>query len=48
MDLNEFIKKFCRNCKENCDRGLIERENFIRCIDRDIYVEKNNKKNKKK
>ena len=43
MDRNEFIEKFCKNCKENCDRGMIEREEFIRCIDRDIFISKNTK-----
>lgn len=43
MDINDFFKKYCRNCKNLCDRGLIERETFIRCIDRDIYVNKDDK-----
>ena len=46
MDINEFIEKFCRNCKDNCDRGMIERKDFIRCIDRDIFINKNTIKNK--
>lgn len=46
MDLNEFIEKFCKNCKEFCDKGIIEKENFIKCIDRNIYIDKNIIKNK--
>lgn len=45
MNLNDFLKKYCKNCKENCDKGLIERETFIRCVDRDIYEEKNGEEN---
>lgn len=48
MDINEFIEKFCKKCNNNCDRGMIERKDFIRCIDRNIYVEKNILKNKEK
>ena len=42
---DEFIEKFCRNCDSKCDRGMIEKTDFIRCIDRDIYVSKNAEKN---
>lgn len=47
MDKNEFVEKFCKNCKASCDRGMIVRSNFIRCIDREIYVEKKAIENKK-
>ena len=40
MDLKEFLKKYCKDCKEECDKGLIEKKEFIRCIDRDIFVKK--------
>lgn len=40
MDINEFIKKFCKNCKEICDKGIVEKENFIRCVDKNIYINK--------
>lgn len=40
MDINEFIEKFCKNCKEICDKGIVEKEGFIRCVDKNIYVEK--------
>lgn len=40
MDINDFFKKYCRNCKDICDRGVIEKEKFIRCLDRDIYIDK--------
>ena len=46
MNLNEFIEKFCKNCEKNCDKGIIEKENFIRCIDRGIYIDKKDTKNK--
>lgn len=39
--IKEFIEKYCKNCKEICDKGMIEKKEFIRCIDRNIYVEKN-------
>lgn len=40
MDLKEFFEKYCKNCKEICDKGLIERKDFFRCVDRDIFVKK--------
>ena len=40
MDKKDFVEKHCKNCKEICDRGMIERKDFIRCIDRDIYIDK--------
>lgn len=40
MNKKEFVEKYCKNCKELCDKGIIEREEFIRCIDRDIYIDK--------
>lgn len=46
MNLKDFFEEYCKNCKENCDKGLIERKDFIRCIDRDIFVTKNTRENK--
>lgn len=40
MDLKEFFKKYCKNCKEICDKGIVEKKEFIRCVDRDIFVKK--------
>lgn len=40
MNLKDFLKKYCKDCKEKCDKGLIEKKEFIRCIDRDIFVKK--------
>lgn len=42
MDIKDFFKEYCKDCKEKCDRGLIEKQDFIRCIDRDILVKKGN------
>lgn len=44
MNKDEFIEKFCKDCNICCDKGIIEKTNFIRCIDKDIFVEKNAKK----
>lgn len=46
MSKEEFIEKFCKNCKENCDKGIIERKKFIRCINKDIFISKNVTKDK--
>ena len=40
MNLEEFINRFCKNCDKNCDKGIIENCNFIRCLDRNIYIAK--------
>ena len=40
MNINEFIEKFCKDCKKSCDKGIIEKENFIRCVDKDIFIKK--------
>lgn len=40
MELKDFFKEYCENCKEKCERGLIEKQEFIRCVDRDIFVKK--------
>ena len=42
--MEEFIKKYCKNCKENCNKGIIETSEFIRCIDRNITMKKYSKK----
>lgn len=47
MNLKDFFKKYCKNCKEICDKGIVEKEEFIRCVDRDIFVRKNAEENKK-
>ena len=46
MDINDFIEENCKNCKDYCDKGIVEKEDFIRCVDKDIYVRKNIQKNK--
>ena len=47
MNINEFIEEFCKNCKEICDKGIVEKKDFIRCVDKDIFISKNTfKKNK--
>lgn len=40
MNLKDFFKEYCKNCKEICDKGIVEKEEFIRCVDRDIFVKK--------
>lgn len=47
MSIEDFFKKFCKECKEKCDKGLVEKAEFIRCVDRDIFVRKNAEENKK-
>lgn len=47
MDIEEFLKKYCRDCKEKCDKGLVEKESFFRCVDRNIFVRKNTKEKQK-
>ena len=42
--IEKFIRKFCKDCKSPCDKGIIERENFIRCVDKDIFIKKDTQK----
>lgn len=40
MNKNEFIEKFCKDCKNKCDKGIVEKYDFIKCVDKDIFVKK--------
>lgn len=40
IDKENFINKNCKDCKEKCDKGIYECEDFIRCIDRMITLNK--------
>lgn len=36
LEMKEFIHKNCANCKEKCDKGIVQTKRFIRCIDKNI------------
>ena len=39
-DLKMFMKINCNKCKEICDKGIVETKDYIKCIDRDIILDK--------
>ena len=41
-ELKEFIDENCPKCQEQCNYGIREMPTFIRCMDRNIYKEKEN------
>lgn len=43
-NLKDFLKEYCKNCKERCDKGIVEKADFIRCVDRNIFVKKTQEK----
>ena len=44
-ELEKFIEENCLKCPEQCNFGIRELPTFIRCIDRNIYKEKENIEN---
>lgn len=40
MNIEEFKKEYCINCKEKCERGIVQTYQIIRCNDRDIVEPK--------
>lgn len=37
MEAEDFIKKYCHNCQEKCEKGLYISRNFVKCGDKMIY-----------
>jgi hypothetical protein len=42
MTIEEFINKYCKECKENCEKGIRETTEFIYCVDANIKEKTNN------
>lgn len=42
--MNKELKKFMRNnyrkCNESCEKGIVETKDFIKCIDKNIIINK--------
>lgn len=41
MNREEFIKENCKDCKESCEKGIIENADFLYCADTDKKEFKN-------
>lgn len=39
-ELKEFIKNNCKKCNEPCEKGIVETKYFIKCIDKNIIMNK--------
>lgn len=39
-DLKMFMKINCKGCKESCEKGIIQTNDYIKCIDRNIVLPK--------
>lgn len=39
-ELKEFIEKKCNCCEEECNYGIVETAQFIRCVDKNITISK--------
>lgn len=39
-EMVEFIKKHCPGCKEKCEHGIVETNEFVRCVDINITENK--------
>lgn len=44
-ELKKFIEKNCKKCNELCKKGIIETKDFIKCIDKNIIMNKKGKNN---
>lgn len=43
--LREFIEENCIECKEKCNKGIVEMPDFIRCVDKMITKKKGKEEN---
>ncbi len=37
---DQLIKENCENCKEKCDYGIVETDELVRCVDKNITISK--------
>ena len=45
-EVKKFIDDNCHGCEYPCEKGIVETSEFIRCIDKNITIEKNKKDDK--
>lgn len=44
--VKKFIDDNCHGCEYPCEKGIVETSEFIRCIDKNVTIEKNKKDDK--
>lgn len=42
-EVKKFIDDNCHGCEYPCEKGIVETPEFIRCIDKNVTIEKNKK-----
>lgn len=45
-EVKKFIDDNCHGCEYPCEKGIVETPEFIRCIDKNVTIEKNKKDDK--
>ena len=45
-EVKKFIDDNCHNCEYPCEKGIVETPEFIRCIDKNVTIEKKKKTDK--
>lgn len=39
-NIKKFVEEYCKECKEPCEKGIVETIDQVKCIDRDISLNK--------
>ena len=39
-NIKKFVEEYCKKCKEPCEKGIVETIDQVKCIDRDISINK--------
>lgn len=42
-EVRKFIDDNCHGCEYPCEKGIVETPEFIRCIDKNVTIEKKKK-----
>lgn len=45
-EVKKFIDDNCHGCEYPCEKGIVETPEFVRCVDKNVTIEKNKKTDK--